>query len=101
MYKSYELKDIVIRTITGNRTVIDKGLEVEVEGKKHRLMKFDKFMSCDDCSLVSYCYPGDEPCYICGENGASRIFIPKEVMNDNDILNNYLKNLKSWKLSQK
>lgn len=84
-----------------NRMMVDLGIEVEVDGKKHRLVMFDKFMSCYYCSLLSHCEPKGEFCYICGVIGATKIFIPKEVMNDNVNLINYLKTLKSWKLSQK
>lgn len=84
-----------------NRKIVDLGIELEVDGKKHRLMKFDTFMSCYDCSVCSHCEPKGDLCYTCGEIGASRVFVPKEVMNDNVNLINYLKTLKSWKLSQK
>lgn len=87
--------------IIENRKIVDLGIEVEVDGKKHRLMKFDKFMSCNDCSLLTHCQPKGDLCYNCGEIGATKIFIPKEDMNDNINLINYLKKLKSWKLFQK
>lgn len=84
-----------------NRKIVDLGIQVEVEGKKHRLVKFDKFMSCYDCSVFNPCIPKGDLCYTCGQIGANKIFIPKEVMNDNVNLINYLKTLKSWKLFQK
>lgn len=92
--------EMVIKIIE-NRKIVDLGIEVEVEGKKHRFIKFDKFISCYDCSLLSHCEPKGDLCYSCGKIGANRVFIPKEVMSDNVNLINYLKTLKSWKLSQK
>lgn len=76
---------------TGNRMIADLGIEVEADGKKHRLVLFEKFMSCYYCSLLPHCEPKGEFCYNCGVIGGSKIFIPKEVMNDNVKLINYLK----------
>lgn len=76
---------------TGNGKILDLGIEVEVDGKKHRLVMFDKFMSCYYCSLLSHCEPKGEFCYTCGLIGGSKIYIPKDVMNDNAKLINYLK----------
>lgn len=87
--------------ITESRKMVDLGIQVEVDGKKHRLIKFDTFMSCFDCSIYNHCAPKGEICYICDKMAATKIFIPKEVMNDNVKLINYLKTLKSWKLLQK
>ena len=84
-----------------NRMMVDLGIELEVDGKKHRLVKFDKFMSCYDCSVFNNCIPKSDLCYTCGQIGASKVFIPKEVMNDTVNLINYLKTLRSWNLSQK
>lgn len=77
--------------VFGNRIMVDLGIEVEADGKKHRLVMFDKFMSCYYCSLLSHCEPKGEFCFACGVYGGSKIFIPKEAMNDKVKLINYLK----------
>lgn len=77
--------------VIDSRKILDLGIEVEVDGKQHRLVMFEKFMSCYYCSLLSHCEPKGEFCYTCGVIGGSKIFIPKEVMNDNVKLINYLK----------